>query len=108
MIPLQPDLHCFHIGYGHRPDANGGFKCNDELECGIPADTDEPALLQLTPNATIQACIAASNAVVAEPGFQFPFTNVCQGSGSGRRLFSETAVSTTEKVAAAVGLRGAK
>jgi hypothetical protein len=51
MVPINPQLHCPHIGPLGRVDPNGHFKCDDAYEC----NTDEgqsswPAVQKIGPN----------------------------------------------------------
>lgn len=63
MIPLDPSLHCFHIGYGDHPDSDGVFKCNDSYECDAskyPPNTvlSDPAGIDLSTPAPTASCTA--------------------------------------------------
>jgi hypothetical protein len=42
MSQFHPSNHCFHLGYGHLPDGEGKFKCNDNVECAEPDIIAEP------------------------------------------------------------------
>jgi hypothetical protein len=86
MIPFNPSTHCFHIGYGDRPDTMGHFKCNDAIEC--PSPQQDGSALNLTMDAQTAACMAASNAVVDAPGYQTVYPLVCTSAPvpSGRML----------------------
>jgi len=61
LIPLDPSVHCFHIGYGHRHDRDGHLKCNDELECFGNYTTNkmlgDPSLVSHTLTPEAQNCV---------------------------------------------------
>lgn len=84
MIPLDPEAHCFHIGYGDRPDKHGKFKCNDAVECvsTSPALSDGN-LISLVASASDAQCMA--NDRNAYTVWQPP-TGICPGSIAGRRM----------------------
>lgn len=83
MVPLAPQNHCFHIGYGDMPDSNGKFKCSDATEC-VPSSlaASDPTPLDLVPSAEDASCMAqdASSYVTWQPP-----SGVCPESIVGRR-----------------------
>jgi len=83
MIPLEPSAHCFHIGYGNRPDAHGKFKCNDAIEC-VPSNPalSDPSAISLVASASDATCMAQD---VSTYTVWQPPTQICPSSIVGRR-----------------------
>jgi hypothetical protein len=60
MIPLSPELHCFHIGYGNVADAENHYKCNDAVECTAASlAASDPTAINLIPDLADVNCTAS-------------------------------------------------
>ena len=79
MIPLNPSMHCYHIGRG-LADPHGHVLCDDS-ECSNPAVLGPPELLALDAREETKACVAKADAVSVrdgEPVTPWPMITVCE------------------------------
>lgn len=76
LIPMDPKFHCFHIGYGHREDASGHFKCNDQVECYENYTTNpnlgDPKLIDLTDLTPLDKLCIEQGRAALNPGRPTP------------------------------------